>query len=575
MTSAISKSKKKSSAKTTPPVPAKPTTTGRPNTRKELRTSTLMQPTASSRAKVVPKRPPRPKPQLVRTKAVKSGLSTLAKEAVERYRAREAQAPRVQPPPKLVKQVPPPSKLVKPVPTPPKPATTVRPPKTAEPVRTVPLTVERAQTPPATVESAKPAEPEKTPPVPDTRPAPPVGADVVAQPVPKSRRAALISTSTMLRDLNAGLDDAVLRRLYTKFYDVTDGIRWDEDADVYNLLGEGDPQYVEAPVSNEEFAAFKLLSPVIEAQTMWEDEQAAYRTNMQKYHEALRAWFSAPAESRGAQPERPLAPPKSLDEAVDRGDYFHVHNTSDLRPPSQDTTGRARRIVVNVTSQQAGLKVAESLSGLFDDPAVSEYLDHYKIYLTKQTDEPSMKHDKLVVYYEVPPGTAEGKDDVGDRIAAAIDGSVDDNEVSDVFAPFYSRVGRGIAWAEEPESYVDDLVDSFTGTRASIIDDVLNDPDNTFVKDADEFIELVRDELDNRYVNRIDPHRHQAGNPPQERRINERRQIMAPKMVFTPPPLLAPPKLLIEPSTFEPLTTSIKPPSKVPAKLPPVTNVVG
>lgn len=556
MTSAISKSKKKKSSAKATPVPARSTTTERPNTRKEVRTSTLMQPTASSRAKIVPKAVARPRPQLVRTQAVKSGLSTLAKEAVERYKAREAQAPRVQPPPKPVKPVPPPSKLVKPVPTPPKPVTTAQPSKTADPV----------QAPPTTVESAKPAEPEK---------APPVGVDVVAQPVPKSKRAALISGSALLRDLNAGLDDAVLRKVYAEFYDVSDGIRWKGRADVYNMLGEGDPQYVQTPVSNEEFAKFKLLSPVIEAQTMWEDEQAAYRANMQKYNEALKAWFFTPAESRGAQPSRPLAPPKNLDEAVDRGDYFHVHNTSDLRPASQDTTGRARRIVVNVTSQQAGLKVAESLSGLFDDPEVSEYLDHYKIYLTKQTDEPSIKHDKLVVYYEVPPGSTTGKDDVGDRIAAAIDGSVDDSDFSEEFAPFYSRLGRGIAWAEEPESYVDDLVDSFTGTRASIIDDVLNDPDNTHVEDADEFIELVREELDNRYVNPTDPHRHQAGNPPQEPRVNERRQIPAPKVAFLPQPLVAPPRLLVAPSMSVPLTTSIKNPAKIPAKLPPVTTDVG
>jgi hypothetical protein len=465
--------------------PTTPTKAPTPTTRKEARTSTLTKPTISSKAKVlstVEKRATRiarPRGELQRTQAVKSGLSILAKEAVDRHRARQAQL--------ATKPVP--AKQVRPA------TKTVQAPPKAKP------TISRAP------------------------------VDAPAPPSPKTKRAALISTSALHRTINDGLDEARLTAIYGRYYTLRQ--RSGGRADVYNMLGEGDPAYVDKPVGHGEFTEFKRSNPVIEAQGMWPEEYVAYRDAMAQYDKDVEAWILSSTEDSSDEPEEPEAPPKDLDEAVARGDYFHVHNTNKLRPAQQDTTGRSRRIVVNVNSQQAGLKVAGSLSGLFDDPVVSPYLEHYKIFLTEQTDEPSMKHDKLVVYYEVPPGTTGDMDPIGDRIAAAIDGSIDDGEFSDVFAPFYSRVGRGIAWAEEPGSYVEDLDDSFTGTRASIIDGVLNNPKNATVDSPAKFIELVRSEFRSRFVDPQNPHRHLQGKPPPQQTSTRR----------TPPGPVARPQL--------------------------------
>jgi type III HopA1-like effector protein len=367
--------------------------------------------------------------------------------------------------------------------------------------------------------------------------------DPFAVPTPKTKRAELISSSALYRELNATLDEAALKRVYEQYYD-EDGYLDDEyddedvDADdVYGLLGESqDTTYVQTPVSDDEFNTFKQSSPVIEAQEMWglEAKQAAYRTEMRKYNQKIQLWRDTPQEQRGRKPVKPIPPPKDLDEAVARGDYFHVHNTNKLRPAWQVTTGRARRIVVNVKSQQAGLKVANSLNGLFSDPVVSPYLDHYKIFLTKDTDDPSVKHDKLVIYYETDPDATGDKDEIGDRIAATIDESIDDGDYNDEFAPFYSRIGRGIAWAEEPESHVADLTDSFTGTRAAIVTEVINKYGS--IDEAD-FIDEVRETFEARFVDPDDPHRHLTGNKPRRLQIIERKAPPEPIKIAASIPL--------------------------------------
>src|ERR1044072_6281102 len=98
MTSALKTTKKKSTKTKTPAksvvakAPAK-SALKPASTRKEARRSTLLDTTASSRAKIVSKAvQTRPKPQLVRTRAVRTGLSSLAKEAVDRDKARRLQA---------------------------------------------------------------------------------------------------------------------------------------------------------------------------------------------------------------------------------------------------------------------------------------------------------------------------------------------------------------------------------------------------------------------------------------------------------------------------------------------------
>ncbi|HEV7649086.1 MAG TPA: T3SS effector HopA1 family protein [Actinophytocola sp.] len=389
-----------------------------------------------------------------------------------------------------------------------------------------------------------------------------------APPDAKSKRDALVSDSSVLRAVNAVLDDQDLARVYDKYYD-ENGNRKKLGAtrdDLYTMLVDDDPAYVRTPVTDVEFAEFTRANPVIEAQSMWPEEQEAYGKALDEYTDELAAyvaarsafkedfatykaardeWYAAPDDDKPEmpvtpeppmQPEEPAPPPKTVEEAVERGDYFHVHNTSKLRPKKQDTTARARRIVVNVTTQEAGLKASAGISRLFTDRDVSPYLDHYKIYLSQDPDDGGVKRDKLVIYYEVPPGATNDLDPVGDRIATVVDQSVDGNEVSEDFAPFYSRIGRGIAWAEEPAAYVNDLNDSFTGTRSTIMQSVLDN--NATVVSPDAFIALVRTALASSNVNPQDPHRHLPGKEPAAY-ISRRQSGPEPKPTPAKPPVPA------------------------------------
>jgi hypothetical protein len=549
MTSSLKTKKKKPAAKTTahdtPPVT--PT-----SSRKKARSPVVTTTKAKPKTKIVP-RVQRPRPPLVRTRAMRD-LSGVAKEAVDRYKAKQAQ------------------EATKPV---------------LSPIR--PIKVQRIKAQPVRA-------PEKLVLIGKTPPKPGRLAETTPKPIKKvttestTKRAGLVSNATVLREMNAKFDNAELTRIYDEYYH--DGRRTGDAADVYSMLGFGGLGYVRTPVTDDQFVAFKAANPVIEAQAMWEMYVADYKAklavyekgltayqakmaqheaDMEQYYTDLAAWEESSEDDSLEQPEepeppqrprlyKPEAPPADLDEALERGDYFHVHNTTDHRPAEQDTTGRARRLLVNVTTQKAGLDVAAKLSDLFDDPVVSPYLDHYKIFLTTDTTDTYVKHDKLVVYYEVPPGTKGDTDDIGDRIAAAAEGAVPKTEFVDDFAPFYARLAPGIAVAEEPGAHVVDLDDSFTGTRATIIDQVLDDPGNDEIEDPAEFIELVRAKFEQKFVDPDNPHRHLPGNPPVEYLSVRKNPPRAAQVLAATP-------LVVLPGSVKP---SAKNPVKVPVKLGPV-----
>jgi hypothetical protein len=115
-----------------------------------------------------------------------------------------------------------------------------------------------------------------------------------------------------------------------------------------------------------------------------------------------------------------------------------------------------------------------------------------------------------VVYYALGKDSGNGSDDVGDRIASAIEGAVKPEDIGADFAPFYSRVGAGIAWAEEPKYMVTGRKGgSFTETRSNIIADVITTNQN--VASKEEFIAKVGGALKAANVDPVSPHRHVVG----------------------------------------------------------------
>lgn len=501
--------------------------TKKTNTRKELRTTTDT-PTVSSVAKVVSrgKTPatastvhtpvravPQPRPPLRRTPAIKSGLSTLAKKAVDRHKAGQAPAE----------------------------TTTVSAEPLPEPVG------------------------EQTVPVPS------VLAQAPAETGAKTKRQQLDLTASLtnpeLARLNAESNRAALEKIYNVFY--ADGVRTNADealekqlVKLYWIMGKGSADYVNKPVTDAEFQNF-MATPKSEitAQGKSVSINKRYQRRKKRWDQAIAAWQKLPETTRGPEPSEPRRPPQTFKEAVARGDYFHVYNRSG-NWKEEDLSGRARRIIVNVNSQQAGLKVAKSMSGLFDDPVVSPHLRQYKIFLTQAepTASTGVKHDKLVIYYSLATDATEDDDEVGDRIVAAIKGSIDSGDVGGEFAPFYARVGPGIAWAEEPKYFVDTLKGSFTESREQIVANVIKDAQNQNVKDLDTFVGLVSKALQDNWVDPVNPHRHLPGKLPQPKRP----KAPARPATASTRPLPAPKRATASPKPVaKPATASKKPVAKV------------
>jgi hypothetical protein len=307
---------------------------------------------------------------------------------------------------------------------------------------------------------------------------------------------------------NVDATQTALERIYGTFYD-SEGQRMVEQnqlgkgfmAALYNIMGMASAsEYLNSPISEGDF------DDLVSMPNSWTKGQAvASQKEMEEYTEGIIAYY---AGDRPTIPELPKGKRTSNKDSLTKGDYFHVHNTT--YDKNMNIKGRARRIIVNVKTQEAALDVAKRLSDLYQDDEVSPFIREYKVYLSSRpTPAADVKHDKLVVYYALAPGEDDSSDDVGNKIAAAIQGAVREGDVNEEFAPFYSRVGPGIAWAEEPKHFVDELKGSFTTTRRDIIAQVIKD--NPDVTSAEAFKALVDRALETAKVDPERPHRHLAG----------------------------------------------------------------
>lgn len=277
---------------------------------------------------------------------------------------------------------------------------------------------------------------------------------------------------------NAEANRTALDRIYDNFYDA-DGNQEPvakRRRRVYSFMGKGTTDYLKAPVTGGEFDSFV------------QDGRDAYTVTSQ---------------SLGR--EESEKDPDAVKAKLTTGDYFRVYNDAYAGTKAQ-LKGKARRIIVNVKTQKAALQAAKALTHLYANPAVSPYFRQFKVYLSgKQGDTAKVKYDKLVVYYRT--GDEDGSTDkVGDAIASAVDSAVKPTDRETAFAPFYSRVAPGIAWAEEPKYYVDKLKKSFTRTRSNIIASVIKK--NTKVASKAAFAKLVTDAFAASGIDTTRPQRH-------------------------------------------------------------------
>ena len=287
--------------------------------------------------------------------------------------------------------------------------------------------------------------------------------------------------------LNTDANNAAMEQLYARYYQGGQRVPKPDLNAVYSLMGYGATKYGEVPVTTDEYRQF-MQTP---NSTINSQKVSDYNAKMAAY-------------KRGDRPTPPTGP-STADEAVKIGDYFHVHNG---RYKSPNKKGTARRIIVNVNSQKAGLKVTSGLNDLIKtDPKVAGNLSEYKIYLSQTKKSGPMKHDKLVIYYSLDPTDPDGSDTIGNKIAAKIQGSVKPEDLDPDVAPFYSNVGQGLAWAEEPKYYVGSMTSSFTTERSKIVKQVI--ASNAKIGSKEEFIAKVDEAMKQAGVDAASPHRHQ------------------------------------------------------------------
>jgi hypothetical protein len=314
----------------------------------------------------------------------------------------------------------------------------------------------------------------------------------------KRQKIETVTNSDKLRYMdNAEANKAALKKIYDAIYKngkakTSVGKDKDKDKDkdrVYSILTYGNSQYLRTPVDAKAFKTFTTSDSnyTVESQLM-----TVYR----KYLEAKQA-----GKKVGKEPKKIT----SFEGALKNGDYFYVRNA---HYDKENMPGRGRRIIVNVTTQQAALKAAADLNPLYSDQSISPYIKSYKVYLSanpKPKDE--AKYDKLVVYYAYKGDEDAANDEVGDRIVAALDAAVPTGERETTFAPFYSKVTEGIAWAEESEAHLPiKQGTSFSDFRATIIADVI--AKNPKVDSPEQFAQLVDKALDEKDVDPEAPHRH-------------------------------------------------------------------
>ncbi|MFI6503341.1 T3SS effector HopA1 family protein [Nonomuraea typhae] len=234
------------------------------------------------------------------------------------------------------------------------------------------------------------------------------------------------------RDSGTGTSNDAIRRIY-------DAFGWQADrygsstklADaVYDFAAEGRSAYRDTTVDADAFRRFIA------------DAGGAYTVE---------------AQGRG-----------TVDDGLRRGDYFYVSNP---RANRDDATlkGKARRVVVNVKSQAAALRVSERLAALFQDNDISPYFRTFKTYFSGQAENNAlMKFDKIVAYYARKDGA--GADDVGNSIVTAIRNAMRPGDADERFAPFYERLHPGIAWSHEPKYYTNERGDpSFSESRMKVV----------------------------------------------------------------------------------------------------------
>jgi hypothetical protein len=314
-----------------------------------------------------------------------------------------------------------------------------------------------------------------------TTPGVPGASTGVVKSVSKTKRAAISNVvSQAARPASAPArrpSDAVINRnflakAYREYYNSA-GLRRPTNVvkRVYSFMGDGPPGYLNTPIRNREF------------QSLLDDQrQGGYEVEAQN---SADNW-------------------KELRD----GDYFHLTNEAFPLPRAQKAqtlTNRARRLIVNVKNQAAALKAVRGLVPLFRNADVGPFFRSFKVFLSSRADtKNSVKYDKLVVYYALKD--PNGADDVGNQLVSAIETTVPEGDRDSAFAPFYSYLTPGVAWAEEPKYYVQKLDNSFTETRANVIDDVIKN--NDAVPNEAAFATLVDNAFQRERIDPVKPHRH-------------------------------------------------------------------
>ncbi|MEU8140738.1 T3SS effector HopA1 family protein [Nonomuraea sp. NPDC048901] len=292
------------------------------------------------------------------------------------------------------------------------------------------------------------------------------GSSVVSQP-------ARPASAPARRPSDAVINRNFLAKAYREYYNSAGRRRpTSRTKRVYSFMGDGPPGYLNTPIGNSEF------QNLLNGQT-----QGDYKVEAQ----------SASDNWRGLR----------------AGDYFHLTNEAHPLPSAQKAqtlANRARRLIVNVKNQAAALKAVRGLVPLFKDGNVGPFFRSFKVFLSSKADtQKSVKYDKLVVYYALKdPNAAD--DDVGKQLVSAIETAVPEGDRDSAFAPFYSFLTPGVAWAEEPKYYVQKLDNSFTETRANVIDDVIKN--NDAVPNEAAFATLVDNAFRSERIDPVKPHRH-------------------------------------------------------------------
>jgi hypothetical protein len=306
---------------------------------------------------------------------------------------------------------------------------------------------------------------------------------------------------------------AALTTIYKEFY--ANGTRKDKKTGtlsgeqlnrIYRIMTDATTtEYASTPVSDQEFQDFldsaKSMPVRIAGQRESQERYKKWKADDERWKDAGR---------KGPRPQPPSQEQSvlQLKEQLAKGDYFYGSNNSDkLR--SEVKNNPERRLIVNVRSQQAALKVARNLNPLFADTAVSPFLKDYKVYLTQKPGDTNVKHDKLAVYYSTDPDAPGDDDTVGETIVAAIEEVLTDADASVERAPFYAPVSRAVAWAEEPKHFLKGMENvSFSQSRQRLIASVIEDPNLREISDAQMFSDLVAEAFFKNGVNPVTPHRH-------------------------------------------------------------------